>query len=162
MLLFHTASRAGRGLGTRLLANIVCPCCALASAVFWLRPWLDCVSAWTCIQKMLFPRMAIQVQRKEMCSKQSGDAEFIWTICSFWFPIVIALKQLFKAKTSVLCPFPVMKSRRNTHQSILHPWIGLEMSFCKFIFNSFLPELPNSWSVSCFNLHWKSRFAIVS
>ena len=26
----------GRGLGTRLLANVVCPRCALASAVFWL------------------------------------------------------------------------------------------------------------------------------
>ena len=28
--------KAGRGLGTRLLANVVCPRCALASAVFWL------------------------------------------------------------------------------------------------------------------------------
>ena len=32
-------TRAGRGLGTRLLANVVCPRCALASAVFWLRHW---------------------------------------------------------------------------------------------------------------------------
>ena len=31
--------KAGRGLGTRLLANIVCPRCALASAVSWLRHW---------------------------------------------------------------------------------------------------------------------------
>ena len=29
--------KAGRGLGTRILANVVCPRCALASAVFWLR-----------------------------------------------------------------------------------------------------------------------------
>jgi len=29
--------KAARGLGTRLLANVVCPCCALASAVLWLR-----------------------------------------------------------------------------------------------------------------------------
>ena len=29
--------KAGRGLGTRLLANVVCPCCALASAALWLR-----------------------------------------------------------------------------------------------------------------------------
>ena len=29
--------KAGRGLGTRLLANVVCQRCALASAVFWLR-----------------------------------------------------------------------------------------------------------------------------
>ena len=29
--------KAGRGLGTRLLANVVCPRCALVSAVFWLR-----------------------------------------------------------------------------------------------------------------------------
>ena len=29
--------KTGRGLGTRLLANVVCPCCALASAVLWLR-----------------------------------------------------------------------------------------------------------------------------
>ena len=54
------------------------------------------------------------------------------------FPIVLALKQLSKAKTSVLCPFSVIKSRRNTHQSILQPWIGLEMSLCKFILSSFL------------------------
>ena len=32
--------KAGRGLGTRLLANVVCPCCALASAVLWLRHWV--------------------------------------------------------------------------------------------------------------------------
>ena len=115
------------------------------------------MSAWTSFQKMLFPWMAVQVQHKEMCSKQSGGAEFIWTICSFWFPIVIALKQLFKAKTSVLYLFPVMKSRWNTHQSILQPWIGREMSFCKY---SFLPELPKSWSVSCFNLHWKSNVQV--
>ena len=103
--------------------------------------------------------------RKCALSK-SGGAEFIWTIWFFLcffseFPIVIALKQLCKAKTSVLilCPFPLMKSRRNTHQSILQPLIDLEMSFCKFIFNSFLPELPKSLSVSCFN-HWKSNVQV--
>ena len=47
---------------------------------------------------MLFPRMAVHVEHKKMCSKQSEGAEFIWTICSFWFPIVIALKQLLKPK----------------------------------------------------------------
>ena len=36
--------KARRGLGTRLLANVVCPYCALASAVFWLR---SCVHAAT-------------------------------------------------------------------------------------------------------------------
>ena len=29
--------KAGRGLGTRLLANVVCSCCALALAALWLR-----------------------------------------------------------------------------------------------------------------------------
>ena len=33
--------KAGRCLGTRLLANIVCPHCALASAVFWLLHWFS-------------------------------------------------------------------------------------------------------------------------
>ena len=29
--------KAGRGLGTRLFTNVVCSCCALALALFWLR-----------------------------------------------------------------------------------------------------------------------------
>ena len=29
--------KAGQGLGMRLLATVVCPCCALASATLWLR-----------------------------------------------------------------------------------------------------------------------------
>ena len=34
------------------------------------------------------------------------------------------------------------------------------MSFRKFIFKSFLLELPKSLSVSCFNLHWKSNVQV--
>ena len=30
----QATKKAGRGLGTVLLTNVVCPCCALASAVF--------------------------------------------------------------------------------------------------------------------------------
>ena len=41
----------------------------------------------------------------------------------------------------VLCPLPVIKSRLNTDQSFLQPWI----SFCKFIFKLFLPKLPKSF-----------------
>ena len=40
--------KAGRGLGTRPLANVVCPRFALASAVFWLRHW--CTAA-RCVKK---------------------------------------------------------------------------------------------------------------
>ena len=46
---FRTASgliKAGWGLGMRLVTNVVCPCCALTLAVFWMRhcgspmPWV--------------------------------------------------------------------------------------------------------------------------
>ena len=60
---------------------------------------------------------AAQVQYKELCCKQSAGTEVVSTICSFWFPIIL-----------VLCTFPVIKSRRNTHQSILQPWHGMGMS----------------------------------
>ena len=53
----HSVLQAGRGLGTRLLANVVCPRCALASAMFWLRHCRytgTSIWVWTlaCMQKL--------------------------------------------------------------------------------------------------------------
>ena len=65
---------------------------------------------------------ALSANRKEMCSKQSEGAEFICTIFFFFFliPLVLALKQLFKPKTSCYAHFRL--SNRDGTRSLGLVW----------------------------------------
>ena len=54
---------------------------------------------------MPLSQVATQVKHMNMCSKhETAGAELVWAILFFLqFSIVLVLKQLYKAKTSILC-----------------------------------------------------------
>ena len=97
---------------------------------------------------------------QKMCSGQSAGAEFVWTICSFWFPIDLALKQLFKAKSSCYAHFRLSNRGETPTNRFYSLDLVRKYRFANSLSSHFSRNCKRSLSVSSFFLHWKSNVQV--
>ena len=99
------------GLGTRLLANIVCPRCALTSAVFWLR---HCSKAQHKLSLKLGPAHIILALLTSVCTVAGLCIRRFFTVwkTSTTPSACILSIMTCKATNTPLRPIPLLKGRK--------------------------------------------------